>query len=302
MRNVLLFALLLLLLGSLLVFLIPKRSNNTETITIHSSQNAVLRCLTETEKFMKWWPQVEVAYPSSNFSMGQQLLNSVQLDVPGTDTIRPAILTIAPLGGDSSSAIIQQNLPGTGNPLTNMVRLYRKFSTRSDFRKILQHLKEFAEEDYNVYGLKVEQVLVKDSVLVGIKDETPFYPSTDAIYSYIAGLRQFISSSGATEMDAPMLNIKQLNNGYQVQVAIPINKMITGKGKYETRRMVMGKLFTAEVKGGPWTVEDAMRQMNNFMYDYNKTAPAIPYQSLITDRSKEPDTSKWITRIYFPVM
>jgi hypothetical protein len=28
---------------------------------------------------------------------------------------------------------------------------------------------------------------------------------------------------------------------------------------------------------------------------------AIPFQSLVTDRSKQPDTTKWITNIYTPV-
>jgi hypothetical protein len=28
---------------------------------------------------------------------------------------------------------------------------------------------------------------------------------------------------------------------------------------------------------------------------------AIPYQSLVTDRMKEPDTMKWLTRLYVPV-
>jgi hypothetical protein len=29
---------------------------------------------------------------------------------------------------------------------------------------------------------------------------------------------------------------------------------------------------------------------------------AIPFQSLITDRVKEPDTAKWITKLYAPVL
>jgi hypothetical protein len=36
--------------------------------------------------------------------------------------------------------------------------------------------------------------------------------------------------------------------------------------------------------------------------DYQRVSPAIPFYSLITDRLKEPDSSKWITKIYFPVM
>jgi hypothetical protein len=60
-------------------------------------------------------------------------------------------------------------------------------------------------------------------------------------------------------------------------------------------------VLRAEVKGGNATVEEALHQMKIFISDYQKTAMAIPFESLVTDRSKEPDTSKWITRIYTPV-
>jgi hypothetical protein len=36
--------------------------------------------------------------------------------------------------------------------------------------------------------------------------------------------------------------------------------------------------------------------------DHQRVAPAIPFQSLVTDRTKQPDTSKWVTRLYWPIM
>jgi len=57
----------------------------------------------------------------------------------------------------------------------------------------------------------------------------------------------------------------------------------------------------ADVIGGSYTVEDALKQMKIYMNDYQKRAMALPFQSLVTDRSKQPDTLKWITRIYTPI-
>ena len=31
-------------------------------------------------------------------------------------------------------------------------------------------------------------------------------------------------------------------------------------------------------------------------------SPAIPFESLITNRLEEPDTSKWVTKIYYPFL
>ena len=63
-----------------------------------------------------------------------------------------------------------------------------------------------------------------------------------------------------------------------------------------------GNILITEVKGGSNKINNAYKQIRNYISDYNRIAPAIPFESLVTDRSKEPDSSKWVTRIYYPVM
>jgi hypothetical protein len=66
--------------------------------------------------------------------------------------------------------------------------------------------------------------------------------------------------------------------------------------------MILGYILVGEVKGGMVTVAAAEKRMADYAFDHQKTAPAIPFQSLITDRMQEKDTGKWITRIYYPVL
>ena len=69
------------------------------------------------------------------------------------------------------------------------------------------------------------------------------------------------------------------------------------------KRMVPGNiLMSNDITGGSGTVEQAYKQMMYYMQDFNKTLAAIPFQSLITNRQLEKDSSKWITRIYCPVI
>ena len=60
--------------------------------------------------------------------------------------------------------------------------------------------------------------------------------------------------------------------------------------------------MTGEVTGGQKEIEEAQKQMELYITDYQRSIIAIPFQMLITDRTREPDSSKWITRIYFPVV
>jgi hypothetical protein len=65
--------------------------------------------------------------------------------------------------------------------------------------------------------------------------------------------------------------------------------------------MVPGRFLKTEVTGGPYIIEHAHKMMQQYFEDYKRTSMAIPFEYLVTDRSKEPDTAKWVTRIYGPV-
>ena len=99
------------------------------------------------------------------------------------------------------------------------------------------------------------------------------------------------------------MNVRQLDDGsFESQVAIPTNRFLANDGKIESRRMVPGNFITAEIHGGPYTVNEAINQMNYFISEYNKAQIANPFQLLVTNRLSESDTSKWITRLYVPVV
>ena len=84
-------------------------------------------------------------------------------------------------------------------------------------------------------------------------------------------------------------------------VAIPINKVIPENEKFVSKRMVPGKILVAQVRGGTYTTAAALRKLEIYMDDNRLSSPAIPFESLLTNRIEEPDTTKWITKIYYPI-
>ena len=73
------------------------------------------------------------------------------------------------------------------------------------------------------------------------------------------------------------------------------------RGGIFSRKLVRGHYLETDVHGGSGAVNSALDRMNNYISDYGRTVMAIPFFSLMTDRSKEPDTTKWVTRIYYPI-
>ena len=168
---------------------------------------------------------------------------------------------------------------------------------------ILEHLKAFLEDNTKVYGIHIHEIISKDSTLTATKLVSKDYPSTAEIYSLITRLKKYIISQGAKENNFPMLHVKEVNDTtFETMVAIPVNKYLPGDDdKIVPKRFVPWKVLTAEVKGGTHTVNEALHQMEIYISDYHREAMAIPFESLVTDRSKQPDTLQWITRIYTPV-
>jgi hypothetical protein len=121
------------------------------------------------------------------------------------------------------------------------------------------------------------------------------------VYNLVGLLRKYIAVQEADVTGNPIMNVTQQDiNEYELMVALPTNKELPGGGGIFFRRMVPGNFISTEVKGGNYTVNNAFNQVQLYMEEYKKTHLAIPFQALITDRIAEPDTSRWITRIYCP--
>ena len=295
----------LLLLFFVIAFFLPSQPVVYRKVALHANQEGVVKLLTQKNKWQQWWPstQENILYDSANFSYQQQLVKSAILYIPLGETRLTAQLNTVLYNADSSGIIFQTALPASSNPLEKIANYFESRKIDRMAETILHHLKTFAEKEENIYGFAVRQEKVKDSALVATRFETTGYPNPALLYSAVEELRRYIATQGARATDSPMLHAEPTQNGqYRVMVALPVDSTLEGNGTIEPKRMVLGKILVTEIKGGPHTVQKALREFEQYVIDHRRTSPAIPYESLITNRLQEPDTTKWITRLYFPVL
>jgi hypothetical protein len=223
------------------------------------------------------------------------------IQVNGGDKQINSTLMFIPLGVDYT--IFEWKALVEGGPWQKIRTYLDAKRIQGQMEDLLQSLKEYMERDENIYGFKVKYSKVKDTTLVTTTFTTTAYPATNEIYQHISMLKAYVASQGATQTNYPMLHVKQWNsNRFENMVAIPVSRALNESGEIVPKRMVMmGNILEAEVRGGPATAQEAMGQLGNYIEDHQLTSPAIPFMSLVTDRSKEKDTAKWITRIYYPV-
>jgi hypothetical protein len=195
-------------------------------------------------------------------------------------------------------------LDASSNPILKLQQWLRSKKIAEDMRTILQHVENFYVDEKKLYGIAVKEEAVKDSTLISTFKNTRRYPEVDTIYALVDELEAYINRFDAEKTGLPMLNVtRQTDSSYLTRLALPVNRQLPNDGNIQYRRLLYnGKILVTEVKGGPASVAMAIDELENFVSDHQKVAPAIPFQSLITDRRKEPDTTKWVTKIYWPVM
>ena len=169
--------------------------------------------------------------------------------------------------------------------------------------ELLQSMKAFLEKTKNIYGVDIKETLVKDSALISTRRQFDHYPNVQEVDSMIQSLKKYIRQNNAIEKNSPMLNVFELGNSrYEAMTAIPVDKALPKTNEFAPKFLLKGgNILEAQIQGGPYTIKKGLEELENYRADYKFNSPAIPYQLLVTDRTKEPDTTKWITRLYYPI-
>ncbi|HLG40702.1 MAG TPA: GyrI-like domain-containing protein, partial [Chitinophagaceae bacterium] len=213
-------------------------------------------------------------------------------------------LTFISKGTDSTIIHIETSIPVGYNPFERINLYFKSKKLEKSLSEILQSINDVYSNVEKLYDYNIQKKLVVDSILVFTSTEIKGNPSTGSVYALIDELKSYIKQHAATETGLPMQNIFTSDSmNYVIKVAIPVNKRLPDSGKFKYRWMLGGgNILITEVKGDQNEINKAYKQILNYISDYRRVAPAIPFESLVTDRRKEPDSSKWITHIYYPVM
>lgn len=302
------FVILALVTGTYLI--IPGNLIISNKTTIEVSEAVTFKFLIKKNGWVKWWPGTKAANSNTTFnyngtwfyitkttnSGASVIIKKDNIQLYSNITYTADDDNIVKLNWDADT---QSSL----NPVKRIMDYVAVNNINHQINAILQRLRLFLEDRKNAYGYNIYISKVKDPILLTTTTTGDHYPAMADVYELIKMLRLQIKEQGAKEMNYPMINITKTGvKSYQISAAISVNKILTPTGNTFINKMIVGgNLLEVDVKGGPNTTADALFQAKTFMKDHKLTAPAMPFESLITDRIAETDTTKWITKIYYPI-
>jgi DNA gyrase inhibitor GyrI len=309
MKKLLVFVLLIILALACIYIFIPNQVTVAEAATAESNPQAAYRHLQDSSNWMAWWPSKDVSeagtgltYNQSTITLSRTMFNAFEMTVQHKGTVAPSLLRIIP-GGPASTRLEWSAIIRTGNnPVQRINRYLHARQIQENLKTLTNALKTYLENPQHVYGINITEQIVQDTLLVFTSKVSDHEPFVEDIYKQIDRLKAHISTLGVQQTNPPMQHVARISSGYEAMVAIPVNRRISDQGDIAFKQMVAGRILVAEVKGGLATVKNAFRELENYVRDHHKVPPAIPFESLVTDRMQETDTSKWVTRLYYPIL
>lgn len=305
---IIIVCLFLLVIATILYFLIPANKNTGYKVMVNCTESGASRKIINKENWQLWWPGQKIndtlyTYQSRTYKIDKILLNGIQTTIFNNKDSVKAVLQVLFYGNDSTQfQWMFNNINYSANPL---IRFKQYFAVRKCSKNIvllLENMKKYFDNPENIYGLKITRQRVAEASMISLKDTFQQYPSTQEIYGMIQSVKGYIQKKGGEESGHPMLHVEKEGPAiFEVMVAVPTKKDLPSEGQFELKHMHLGFILTADVKGGAYSIVKGEEELTNYFRDYKKNSPAISFQSLVTDRLTETDSTKWVTRLYYPV-
>jgi len=314
MKKIVLAILLVLVLFIAVVYVfIPNSLTISSAASFHANRDGVYRFLSDENNWQKWWPgsisktagdSIQFRYEDCDLRIEEILYNAVELKVSKNSDTSLALFKLVPFTNDSIGIEISSEVNARPGPFSRLSAYFMARRLKQVFDGIVLSLSKYTGELKNIYGMNIKNEKVQYANLISTKQLFRRYPSTSDVYALIQKLRNYANKCGAHELFSPMLHIQKADStSYTAQVGIPVDRALPEKDDITSKWMMKGgNILTGDVIGGQKQIEDAQRQMELYISDYQRSIIAIPFQMLITDRTKEPDSTKWITRLYYPVV
>ena len=311
MKQIFFFLLILGVLGLFGIYsIVPKKNNVSVSLKMKVNSWTAGRLLNNrtiwTDVFKDSAKQQsinndEFRYDEHTYQIGKVVLNTAGILIATPERKYPSLLQIIALSQDSSIIEWKTEVNSGFNPLTRIESHQDAKQLKAEFGELLKNMRKLLENGENAYGVKIEHTKVVDTLLISKKIMFDHYPTTAEIYQVVNDLKNYIARHHINQTNPAMLNIKSIDADYQMMVALPIEHEIPENDEFKIKIMVPGNILVTEVKGGTATTAEALHSLETYLQDKSLSSPAIPFESLITDRSQEPDTSKWITKVYYPI-
>ena len=277
---------------------------------VNAFQHSAVKLISNKEKLKQCFENIAkkkdstYTYKAFNYNIKNIGFNLTEITISNNDinvvsNLMPVINTT-----DSTILLWRTEIKTSLNPLDKIKKYYTAKKLKESMAGLIDEMKKYLDNPLNTYGIVVNQIRLTDSTLISIKIKTAAEPTVNEIYAQVNKLEAYAKSKNVTPTNTPMLNVKKIDDAhFESMVGLPISKRVEETKDIKLKRMPFGGfMYITEIKGGYEAIKIGFEKLRIFAEDANRASPAIPYQLMITNRVLEKDSTKWITKLYHPII
>lgn len=190
-----------------------------------------------------------------------------------------------------------------GWPIARLMGFFMSFDKMMgpDFEKGLAKLKTVAESTPE-YTYSIMEKEVSSTIIAVVHNKVAMGEIGNILGKSYGEIQELMKKQGANMTGSPMaITLAWDSTSWDFEAAIPIDKEIKGNVQVQVKQSYSGKVIYLSYTGPYEGTYKAYNELHSYMKEKGFTQNGGPWEVYITDPSTEPDTSKWITEIYFPV-
>lgn len=192
------------------------------------------------------------------------------------------------------------------NPIGKWFGLFMDKLVGPDFEKGLQNLEKVSKQEAKTVSsapIKIEMVSFDNSPVLTVRTKTtPSEISRTLGQSYIEILA-FMRMNNIKQAGPPFsFYHSHTSTEVDMEPGVPVNVLPkTLSGNIKSSEIKKGNAVVAEFFGPHEESAAAHIAIDKWVMEHNKKVTGSPWEVYVTDASVEKDTSKWLTKVYYPV-
>lgn len=188
------------------------------------------------------------------------------------------------------------------NPFARWLGLAMDAMLGPDLRKGLENLKVVSEIIVQEKRPTVEIVERPAFHFISLRKEVELEDISNQMGMMYAKLTNFINQNNLIMANMPYAIYHKVDGDMiDLECGMPVDTVIEAQDNILTGTMPAGKCATADHIGPYSNLEKTHRFIQKWIQDNGFHLNGSPMERYLTDPQKEPDQSKWVTAIYYPV-
>ena len=209
--------------------------------------------------------------------------------------------------GDEVTVTWSRDINELSYPFGRFVGWMLEKGYNHNFKQSLKNLKDFVETNKptaEYYGYNIIESTYKGGSFLASNASSTMPEMKKVMENHFGTIMQFTSHQGLEIQGAPIVQWHSYNpdaeSEFTCMVPVQIDSAIAAKNVYsinlpETKTVMIKYVGPYEGSYNAWVALDNYVSYNALIINGD------PWEEYITDPSNEPDSTKWITNIYFPV-